>query len=252
MSKPDLAVVILAAGKGTRMQSDQAKVLHPVQSQPMLRHVLDTVAILKPARQVVVVGFDAEAVKAACKGYDAEFALQDQQHGTGHAVQQAQTVLADFKGEVLILCGDMPLMKSSTLLALVEQHQETGAACTLLVLKTEEPRDFGRVVHDPEGRVERIVEHRDATEEEKTIDEYNAGVYCFDKDILFKALGALDTNNAQAEYYLTDTIGRIHQEGLLIQSLQTHDALEVFGINSPEDLKRAETIMAQRSETPGT
>jgi len=251
MQKTGLAVVILAAGKGTRMHSDQAKVLHRLESRPMLLYVLDSVAALAPERQIVVVGYGAEEVETACKDYGVSFVRQEQQLGTGHAAQQADRALSDFKGDVLILCGDMPLLKPETLCSLVTQHRDSKAACTLLSLKTDEVRDFGRVVRSPKGVVERIVEHRDASDREKTIDEYNAGVYCFDKDILFKALEALDNNNAQTEYYLTDTIDYLYREGLSIQSLQTRDALEIFGINSPEDLKRAEAIMLQRSADSG-
>ncbi len=238
-----LAVVVLAAGKGTRMHSDRAKVLHPLASRPLLLHVLDTVATLNPQRVLIVVGYQAGEVKKACENYPVEFVEQTEQLGTGHAVQQTEAALEGFEGEVLILCGDMPLIRSATLQALLRKHHETAAKCTLLSLKTNEKKDFGRVVRGPEGAVLRIVEARDASELEITIDEYNSGVYCFDKGILFKALASIDPNNAQGEYYLTDTLGILSRSGQAVECYSTQDADEIFGINSSDDLKKAEQIV---------
>jgi UDP-N-acetylglucosamine diphosphorylase/glucosamine-1-phosphate N-acetyltransferase len=243
MPKQGLAVVILAAGKGTRMQSDRAKVLHSLASRPLLIHVLDTVATLDPQRVVVVVGYQSEEVKQACADRPIEFVEQKEQLGTGHAVMQAQVALEDFEGSVLILCGDMPLVQSSTLQTLLQMHHESGAGCTLLSLKTKEKKDFGRVVRGPEGAVLRIVEARDASEQEKTIDEYNSGVYCFNKGILFKALASVDTSNAQGEYYLTDTVGILSRNGHDVVCHSTQDVDEILGINSSEDLEKAEKIV---------
>jgi UDP-N-acetylglucosamine diphosphorylase/glucosamine-1-phosphate N-acetyltransferase len=243
MPKQGLAVVILAAGKGTRMQSDRAKVLHSLASRPLLIHVLDTVATLDPQRVVVVVGYQSEEVKQACADRPIEFVEQKEQLGTGHAVMQAQVALEDFEGSVLILCGDMPLVQSSTLQTLLQMHHEAGAGCTLLSLKTKEKKDFGRVVRGPEGAVLRIVEARDASEQEKTIDEYNSGVYCFNKGILFKALASVDTSNAQGEYYLTDTVGILSRNGHDVVCHSTQDVDEILGINSSEDLEKAEKIV---------
>ena len=243
MLKKRLAVVILAAGKGTRMKSDRAKVLHTLASRPLLIHVLDTAATLNPDRIVVVVGHQAEEVRQVCAGRPVDFAEQGEQLGTGHAVLQAQDILKDFKGDVLILCGDMPLIRPETLQTLLRKHHEDGAKCTLLSLKTKEKKDFGRVVRSSEGAVLRIVEVRDATEQEKTIDEYNSGVYCFDKGLLFKALASVDTGNAQGEYYLTDTVEILSQDGHDVMCHSTADADEILGINSAEDLAKAEKIV---------
>lgn len=245
MQEKDLAVIVLAAGKGRRMKSDLAKVLHLLSSRPLLAYVLGTVSALKPQRRVVVVGHQAEAVKSAFTDPSLIFVEQTEQLGTGHAVQQAEACFHDFEGDVLILCGDMPLMKSSTLEKLVRHHRKSVAGCTLLSLKTKETKDFGRVVRNPQGGVARIVEHRDASAEEITIDEYNSGVYCFSKDILFKALGAIDNRNSQNEYYLTDTIDYLTRNGHNVQCVQTGEASEIFGINSLDDLKTAETILQQ-------
>ena len=243
MPRQGLAVVILAAGKGTRMHSDRAKVLHPLASRPLLIHVLDTVATLNPQRVIIVVGHQSEEVKKVCETYPVEFVEQTEQLGTGHAVQQTEAVLEGFEGEVLVLCGDMPLIRSTTLQALLRKHHETAAECTVLSLKTNEKKDFGRVVRGPDGAVSRIVEAKDASELEITIDEYNSGVYCFDKDILFKALASIDPNNAQGEYYLTDTVGILSRNGQTVECYSTQDADEIFGINSSDDLKKAEQIV---------
>ena len=242
MSRQGLAVVILAAGKGTRMHSDRAKVLHSLASRPLLIHVLDTVAPLNPQRVLVVVGYQAEEVKQACAGRPIEFVEQKEQLGTGHAVLQAQAALEGFEGDILVLCGDMPLIQSSTLQAMLQMHHETSAKCTLLSLKINEKKDFGRIVRSPEGAVLRIVEVRDANEQEITIDEYNSGVYCFDKGILFKTLASVDSSNAQGEYYLTDTVGILSRDGHVVACHSTQNADEIFGINSSEDLKKAERI----------
>ncbi|MGP0566453.1 MULTISPECIES: NTP transferase domain-containing protein [unclassified Nitrospina] len=250
MQGKGLAAVILAAGKGTRMRSDLPKVLHPLGGRPLLLHVLDGLRPLNPERVVVVVGYESDRVRQAVPEGVVEFVEQAQQLGTGHAVQQAEAVLADFSGDVLILCGDMPLIRTETLSGLVSLHRERGAACTLLSLKSKEKRDFGRVIRTPGGRVDGIVENKDATPQEKTVDEYNSGVYCFQKSILFKALKGVDNRNAQQEYYLTDTIARINREGLAVEAIQTSDASELIGINSLEDLNAAERLFSQRASNP--
>jgi len=246
MQGMNLAVVILAAGKGTRMKSDLAKVLHPVNSRPMLAHVLDSVESLMPNRILVVVGYQADEVKRRFKGGTLEFVDQTEQLGTGHAVQQVEPALKDFEGLVLVLCGDMPLIKSATLKNLVEKHIETGVEASLLSLKLPEPRDFGRIVRDSQGKVTRIVEYRDASPAEKTIDEYNSGVYCFNKISLFKALGSIHPDNTQGEYYLTDAIRFFTENGYPVDCAQTTDATEILGINSLKDLEQAEQIFRSR------
>ncbi len=240
-SKP-LAVVILAAGKGTRMKSSLAKALQPFCGQPLLARVLETVKPLKSERTLIVVGHQSEAVKSRFGGEAIEFAEQAEQLGTGHAVQQAEEALEGFSGTVLVLCADMPLIKTGTLEKLLERHEQTLAQCTLLVLKTPEARDFGRVFQDGEGNVLRIVEARDCSPEEKTVDEYNAGVYCFDKESLFKALREIDCDNDQKEFYLTDTIGYLAGRRNKVQSIITRDSDEILGVNTEADLKRAEQI----------
>ena len=241
-----LAVIVLAAGQGKRMKSPLAKVLQPLAGKPLLQFVLEALDPVRPDRVVVVVGFQADRVRQACAGRTVEFALQEQQLGTGHAVQQAEAALADYSGDVLVLCGDMPFVKSETMIQLIEKHRESGAACTLLTLKTRKKNDYGRVLRDASGEVARIVEKADAGAQENSVDEFNSGVYCFNKGLLFKALSDLGCSNAQNEFYLTDTIANFAAQRLPLASVVTEDADEIFGVNSPEDLRKAEEILASR------
>lgn len=251
MPKVNLAVVILAAGKGTRMKSPLAKVLQPLLGHPLLYYVLETVKEIRPEKLSVVVGFQADEVRAAFPDPKIEYVEQREQLGTGHAARQTVSCLKDFAGDVLVLCGDMPLIKPQTLKNLVKKHRETGASCTLLTLKDKkgEIKDFGRILRDDRQAILRIVENKDATADEKTVDEYNSGVYCFQKPLFFKALNALGNDNSQKEYYLTDAIRFFVQNGYNVQSVQTDDADEIFGINSREDLEKAEQLFNRRVQS---
>ena len=242
-----LAAIVLAAGRGKRMKSSQAKVLQPLSGKPLIDHVLRALEPIRPDRLIVVVGFQAERVREACAGWQAEFVLQQEQLGTGHAVRQAETVLEDHAGDILVLCGDMPFVKSATIFQLVETHRASGAVCTLLVLKTRKLNDYGRVLRDGAGGVARIVEKADAGARENSVDEFNSGVYCFNKGLLFKALADLGCDNAQNEFYLTDTIEYFASRRLPLALVVTEDSDEIFGVNSPEDLQKAEHILASRS-----
>ncbi len=248
MQQQDLAVIILAAGKGTRMKSSLAKVLLPVAGHPLLHYVLDLSSKLNPARTIVVIGHQAEQVQDIFADRGVEFVVQHEQLGTGHAAQQAKEKLENFEGHVLVLCGDMPLIRVSTLKYMITEHKESGAKCTVLTLKSSGQHDFGRIIRDDKGSIERIVEFKDATVAEKKVDEFNSGVYCFDNELFFKALGYIDADNAQAEYYLTDTIEYLVQEGYLVQATETHDTNEILGINSPHDLNRAEQLLMNRQQ----
>jgi UDP-N-acetylglucosamine diphosphorylase/glucosamine-1-phosphate N-acetyltransferase len=243
MEGKELAVIILAAGKGSRMKSSLAKALHPLASRPLLVHVLDIVKPLNPDRVIIVAGHQSGRVREAVNDPSVEFVDQREQLGTGHAVQQAEKALEGFSGTVLILCCDMPFLKTTTLNQMIDIHHRSKAECTLLSLKTLEKRDFGRIVRDKMENILRIVENRDASDEEKLIDEFNSGVYCFNKKFLFNALAEIDNNNAQQEYYLTDTIKWIKEKGLKIEAIQTEDSLEILGINSVEDLEIAENYL---------
>ena len=246
MQEQDLAVIILAAGKGTRMQNSLAKVLIPVAGKPTLEFVLDAARTLNPSRTVVVVGHQADRVEEIFSNRGLEFVLQKEQRGTGHAAGQAEQALADFEGRIVVLCGDMPLIKAETLERLLQEHNDKNAKCTVLTLKSKAENDFGRIIRDEDGSFLKIVEHREATDKEKEVDEFNSGVYCFDKDFFFKALTSIDDDNIQKEYYLTDTLEYSVKIGCPVASVQTEDADEIIGINTPDDLKRVEQLLKNR------
>ena len=243
MQEQDLAVIILAAGKGSRMQTNLAKVLIPIAEKPILEYVLDVTEELHPNRTIVVVGHQADQVQENFSDRGLEFVLQEEQLGTGHAARKTEQALNDFKGNILVLCGDMPLIKAETLERLLLEHKKVAAKCSVLTLKSKGKHDFGRIIRHSDGSVLRIVEHRDASAQEKIVDEFNSGVYCFDKNLFFKALCCLSDDNVQKEYYLTDTLEYAMKNGYPVASVQTEDTDEIFGINSPEDLKRAENLL---------
>ncbi|MGH9902520.1 MAG: sugar phosphate nucleotidyltransferase, partial [Pyrinomonadaceae bacterium] len=249
---PPLDVLILAAGLGTRMRSRTAKVLHQLGGRPLIAHVCHTAAALmgKEARPVyVIVGHHAEEVKAAVReelGEDAAvFITQAEQRGTGDAVMAAREALADANSTLLVLSGDVPLVRAETLGALVHQHRThrgRGAACTALTVRLEDPTGYGRIVRDAEGRFERIVEQKDATPEERQINEINAGIYCFETRSLFPALERVQPANAQGEYYLTDVPGILRADGEDVSVYLHNDAREVSGINTRVELAEFERI----------
>jgi UDP-N-acetylglucosamine diphosphorylase/glucosamine-1-phosphate N-acetyltransferase len=241
----DLAVLILAAGKGTRMQSSLPKVLIPLAGRPLLDYVLDLSSKLNPTRTIVVVGHQADQVKEAFADRDVEFVVQSEQLGTGHAAQQAKSKLQNFEGRLLVLCGDMPFIRLKSLEQLLDEYKYGGARCTVLTLKSSESHDFGRIIRDTDGTILKIVELKDASEAEKKVDEFNSGVYCFDNRLFFKVLEHVGTNNAQKEYYLTDTIESLVKNEYIVQAIQTQDADEILGINSPDDLSRAVRLLEE-------
>jgi len=241
----ELAAVILAAGKGTRMKSDLPKVLHRVCGQPMLGHVMNAVAEAGVTRTVVVAGFGARQVTDFV-GNSARAVLQEQQLGTAHALLQAEGELQDFPGDLLVVCGDTPLLKGSTLSKLVRYHRETGAAATLLTAEMADPTGYGRVIRAAGGSVSRIVEQKDASPEELRVKEINTGVYCFKVPGLFAALKEISPANAQGEYYLTDIIQIFVQRGLTVQAVALSDDQEVQGINDRIQLSQAEGVLRRR------
>jgi bifunctional UDP-N-acetylglucosamine pyrophosphorylase/glucosamine-1-phosphate N-acetyltransferase len=233
----------LAAGEGKRMRSATAKVLHPLAGKPLLAHVLSTAAVLNPERTIVVIGRNAGEVKAMV-GDRAECVVQEQQLGSGHAALQAHAALAEFTGDLLLLCGDVPLLRASTLESLLAHHRRTGSLATVLTMRVDYPNEYGRVVSDGDGHV-RIVEHRDATEAERAICEVNTGTYCFDVKFLFRVLGELGNDNAQGEYYLTDVLEAASRSSSA-RAVCVDDASEGVGINSRADLARAEDFLRRR------
>lgn len=231
--------VILAAGKGTRMKSDLAKVLHPIGDRPLLQFVLDACKPLKLDTTVVIVGHQAEEVAAVAASNGAETALQAEQLGTGHAVDQARENLQGRPGQVLVLCGDVPLLTTKTIQALLDRTAETSAAATVLTAIAEDATGYGRIVRDEAGKVTAIVEHKDANDEQREIREYNTGTWCFDNSLLWGLLDRLDTDNVQGEYYLTDVVELLVADGERVEGLICEDEREVQGINTVEDLERA-------------
>src|SRR5215831_1841952 len=237
-----LAVVVLAAGQGKRMQSGLAKVLHEVAGRPMLAYPLELAEALGPERLVVVVGRDGERVREAFAGR-ARFVEQSERRGTGHAVQMAHPALEGFAGDVLILYGDTPLLRVETLQRM--RHVKAARRVELLILSALEPLP-GRIVRDAAGRVTRIVETTDATPEELRIQEGNTGTYLVDADFLWKALDQVDDGNAQREIYLTDVVRIAVREGRSLDALPLADAEEALGINSRAELARAAAVMRRR------
>ncbi|MET0648531.1 MAG: bifunctional UDP-N-acetylglucosamine diphosphorylase/glucosamine-1-phosphate N-acetyltransferase GlmU [Pyrinomonadaceae bacterium] len=251
-----LDILILAAGLGTRMRSSTAKVLHKLGGRPLIAHVCRTAsALVKGERPVyVVVGHQAEEVKEAVRAELGEggavFVTQTEQRGTGDAVFAAREVLGNANSTLLVLSGDVPLVRAETLGSLVHQHRThrgRGAACTLMAVRLEDPTGYGRVIRDEEGRFQKIVEQKDAAPEERQINEINAGIYCFETRLLFPALERVKPENAQGEFYLTDVPAILRADGEDV-SVYTHtDAREVSGINTRVELSEFERILRLRT-----
>jgi bifunctional UDP-N-acetylglucosamine pyrophosphorylase/glucosamine-1-phosphate N-acetyltransferase len=242
----ELAVVILAAGKGTRMKSDLVKVLHPVAGSPMISYCLELARSLKPSSLVVVVGFQADLVQEKCKAEDVIFAIQKEQLGTGHAVLAARPALQGFQGNVLILSGDVPLLTEETIKSLLQAHQERQAALSVMTVELENPRGYGRVFRNAAGSLLRITEDKDLKTGEEEIREINTGIYCVDAGVLFSALSHITPQNAQKEYYLTDIVARASAEKKKVLPFLAKDALEVMGINTRVELARANQGMRKK------
>jgi len=240
----NLDVIILAAGQGTRMKSATIKVLHHAAGRPIIDYVIDLAAQICERPPVVVIGHQREAVKQAV-GDRARFAVQDEQKGTGHAVLQAAPLL-DGARQVLILSGDVPLTRPETLQRLLDEHARSQNALTLLTMKPDDPGMYGRVVRDADGAVTRIVEAKDASDDEKQIDEVNAGIYVFDGQHLFQNLRNLSTNNSQGEYYLTDLLAMLRNGGHRVGAVMAGDSIEALGVNSRADLASVEGEIQRR------
>jgi len=247
----NLEVIILAAGLGTRMKSATIKVLHRAAGRPIIDYVLDLAADLSANAPVMVIGHQRDKVQEAV-GSRARFAVQEQQNGTGHAVLQAAPVLEPDgveKKRVLILSGDVPLTTPETLRRLLEEHERSGNALTLLTMKLADPAMYGRIVRDAGGAVTRIVEAKDASDDEKRIDEVNAGIYVFDGAHLFDNLRNLSPDNAQKEYYLTDLLAVVRDAGHRVGAVVVDDPVEALGVNSRADLAQVEIEIQRRVVT---
>ena len=240
-----IAAVILAAGQGTRMKSALPKVLHPVAGRSMLSHVVQTAKALGAAPIVPVIGHGAELVRNTLANENLTFALQAEQLGTGHALQCAEASLKGFTGDLLLLCGDVPLLRDVTLRALLAHHHETSASVTILTAQMVDPTGYGRIIRGSNG-VERIVEEKDASSAERQVSEINTGIYIFRVPEAFSFLRDLDNSNAQGEYYLTDIVAAACQAGERVEALLVESAEEAMGINDRVQLAQADEIMRQR------
>ncbi|WP_426983920.1 bifunctional UDP-N-acetylglucosamine diphosphorylase/glucosamine-1-phosphate N-acetyltransferase GlmU [Brevibacillus borstelensis] len=243
MSK--IHAVVLAAGQGTRMKSKLYKVLHPVCGKPMVQHVVDTLASMKVEDVVVVVGHGADTVQATL-GERVAYALQKEQLGTAHAVQQAASFLQAKEGTTFILYGDVPLLSEETLTALLHFHEDQKAAATVLTAVLPDPTGYGRIVRNDSGEVMEIVEHKDASDEVRAIKEINTGIYCFDNQKLWNALAQVKNDNVQGEYYVTDCIGILRQAGEKVVAFEAADPDETMGVNDRAQLSEAEAYMRKR------
>lgn len=241
----DLLTVILAAGKGTRMKSTLPKVLHRVGGKAMVEHVLDAAKSAGSSRNIVVVGFGADQVKQELDGR-AEFIVQTEQLGTGHAVQQTAGLLKSYNGTVMVLCGDTPLLEGKMLAKLYAEHKAKGAKATVLTALMPDPTGYGRVIRDASGQVIKIVEQKDASPDELTVNEVNTGIYCFERDALFAALAGINCANKQGEYYLTDVIGILSGQSERVWAVAAEEYQQTLGINSRVQLAEAEKIIRRR------
>ena len=243
-SHPDVAALVLAAGMGKRMNSDLAKVLHPMAGRPLLAHVLETLDGLGVGRKVVVVGHQRERVQAEfSQRDDLEWAIQAEQRGTGHACMMAESALGEFGGTLLVVCGDTPLLTVKTLDELLRSHAASGASVTVLSMRLPDPSGYGRIVRTPQGEgIERIVEEKDASPAERAIDEVNSGIYAFSYPELAGVLSALTATNSQGEYYLTDTVALLRARGRRAAVVCAPDHRELLGINTLDQLAEAESI----------
>ncbi|HMO79663.1 MAG TPA: bifunctional UDP-N-acetylglucosamine diphosphorylase/glucosamine-1-phosphate N-acetyltransferase GlmU [Pyrinomonadaceae bacterium] len=247
-------VLILAAGLGTRMRSGLAKVLHKLGGRPLINHVCHTAAALAPEKVFIVIGHQGDDVKSAVlselEPQLVDFVLQKEQLGTGDAVNAARGSLEGRDSTLLILSGDVPLIRHETLASMIRQHatfRGRGAACTILTVRLKDPAGYGRVVRNDEGTFEKIVEQKDATEDEQAIDEINAGIYCFDTGKLFAALTGVKNNNAQGEYYLTDVPRLLKEAGEDVAIFKHSEAREIEGVNNRAQLAAMERILNRQT-----
>jgi bifunctional UDP-N-acetylglucosamine pyrophosphorylase/glucosamine-1-phosphate N-acetyltransferase len=245
--KSDAVAVILAAGKGTRMQSDRAKVLFPLQGRPLIHHVLDAVRENDFARILVIVGHQQERVREALDGLELEFVRQEPQLGTGHAMLCAAPLLEGFTGSVVVLAGDAPLLRGETLSSFMDHHLRTGATVTVLTAEVPDPAGYGRIIRNDLGRVVTIVEDKDCRPEQRGVREINSSIYVFCYPFLAAVLPALSNVNRQGEFYLTDTVAMAVDRSERVEGFRVADFREVWGVNTAEQLALAEEALRERN-----
>ena len=242
------AVVILAAGLGTRMKSDRAKVLHEINGIPMIRYVVGTANVLGAGEIIIVIGHQADRVQATLADHPRlKFAHQAEQLGTGHAVMCALSKISDQIESVVVLCGDVPLLKPATVTQLVVDHFINGRDVTVLAVKVQNPTGYGRIVMGSDQEVSGIVEEADVNEAEKEICIVNAGIYCINRVFLQDSIEKLRTNNAQGEFYLTDIVGIAHDQARPVGVVLGNDPVEVAGVNNQSDLETIQAALQERS-----
>lgn len=243
MSAPSpVAAVVLAAGQGKRMRSDLPKVLHVVAGRSMLAHVLDRLDELGVRETVVVVGFGRERVIELCEERHVRWVVQEPQLGTGHAFRQAVPALGAFRGTVLVLCGDTPLLTTRTLSALLDTHRRREASATVLSAELEDPSGYGRVIRTATGDIERIVEEKDASPAERSVREINTAIYALEYPEITQVLGEISAENRQGEYYLTDVVSLLRARRRRVAVLLADDPREVVGVNTLDQLAEVESI----------
>src|SRR5919106_1891219 len=241
----ELGIILLAAGQGTRMKSDLPKVLHSLGGKPLFLHALQTAQRLKPARVAIVIGHGADAVRRAYPSNNVAWITQEQQLGTGHAVLCAKDAFREFKGDILILSGDVPLIQEQTLRMMIERHRGRSAAATLLTAFLDEPKGYGRILRDGPGGITGIIEEKDAAPAQRQIREVNAGVYVASAPFLFTALSEVKNHNQQREYYLPDIVAIGLDQKAPIETVRVDDPREMLGVNTREELAFMEKNLRQ-------
>jgi UDP-N-acetylglucosamine diphosphorylase/glucosamine-1-phosphate N-acetyltransferase len=239
----NLATIILAAGKGTRMKSKYPKVTFKLAGKSFIERVVETALKTGSDEIAVVVGYKKDIViDSVMENEKVRFVEQIEQNGTGHAVMMAEDVLKNFKGNILILSGDVPLLSSETLEKMIIDHIQTNSACTVLTAVLDDAAHYGRIIRDNEGFVKKIVEFKDASEEERKIKEINTGIYCFKSESLFSSLKKITNDNKQNEYYLTDTLEILQNNNEKISAVILENSIEAAGVNSPKQLAELEMV----------
>jgi UDP-N-acetylglucosamine diphosphorylase/glucosamine-1-phosphate N-acetyltransferase len=238
----ELRIVVLAAGKGTRMSSDLPKVLHKLKGSPLIDYVLNESELLNPVETILVVGFKKDRVISHTNTRsNLKYVTQNKQLGTGHAVLQSEELLKNKDGHILILYGDVPNIKASTLQPIIDDHFINNRDLTLITAEIDNPTGYGRIIRDENGNLKKIVEEKDCNNHEKTIKEWNPGIYIFKVPEIFEILNNIKTNNASKEYYLTDAIGLAQESSMKIKAIKIQNSDEVIGINTTDQLEELES-----------
>jgi UDP-N-acetylglucosamine pyrophosphorylase len=243
---PKISALVLAAGKGTRMKSENPKVATLLKGKSLILYVVDTLLSVGIHEIIVVVGFKKEVVIEILKEYpQVRFVEQKEQLGTGHAVLTAESVLGGFEGDILVCCGDVPLISKKSFLKMIQEHSLHKNSVTVLSAKVSHPKGYGRIIRSSLGRLEQIVEEKDATEEERLVTEINTGTYIFSSPSVFAYLKTINSNNAQNEYYLPDLVKIYNSKNNRTDAILLENALEGTGVNSPDDLTYLEELLTE-------